>query len=104
MPAPKPPRNALLVQSDGTFSDADLPDFVAGPPGPNPDQLKILQQGVETWNIWRNFNRDIIPDLREAANLSKAALYCANLNTADLYKAKPHGREPRRSEPPGGAS
>jgi hypothetical protein len=50
------------------------------------DPLKILQQGVDTWNIWRNLNRDIIPDLR-GVNLSKADLYDANLNIAYLNKA-----------------
>src|SRR5450756_1638130 len=32
----------------------------------NPEHLKILQQGVRTWNKWRKQNPQIIPDLRSA--------------------------------------
>jgi len=45
------------------------------------EHLKILKQGVEAWNEWREKNLQIIPDL------SKADLYEADLYEADLYEA-----------------
>ncbi len=39
----------------------------------NEEHLKILKQGVEAWNEWREKNPQIIPDLSKA-NLSKADL------------------------------
>jgi TIR domain/Pentapeptide repeats (8 copies) len=57
------------------------------------DHLAILQQGVETWNIWREETPDTHPrpdlrmaDLREA-NLSEADLRRAYLGGADLSEA-----------------
>ncbi len=44
----------------------------------NPDHLKILKEGVEKWNKWREKNPEIKPDL------SKADLRGANLREADL--------------------
>ena len=29
----------------------------------NPEHLQILQQGVEAWNVWREQNMDITPDI-----------------------------------------
>ena len=57
----------------------------------NPEHLKILKQGVEAWNKWREKNPDITPDLRGAdlyeANLSGANLRGANLRGASLERA-----------------
>jgi len=73
----------------------------------NPEHLRILKQGVEAWNKWREeANEDILPDLSGAdlkesdlsagefpfvdlnhANLTKANLYKANLISANLRGA-----------------
>lgn len=58
----------------------------------NPEHLKILKQGVEVWNKWREDNPIIThPDLSEAKlsdlNLSKANLGGADLYNADLFGA-----------------
>jgi uncharacterized protein YjbI with pentapeptide repeats len=62
----------------------------------NPEHLKILMQGVEVWNRWRNENPDVEPNLSKAdfakaylfdANLSDANLSGANLSGANLSKA-----------------
>jgi len=52
----------------------------------NEEHLKILKQGVEAWNEWREKNPQITPDL-STANLNKADLYEADLNKANLHKA-----------------
>ena len=63
--------------------------------------VKILQQGVEAWNTWREENREIAPDLSEinlreknleridfrGTNLSNANLHQTNLSKANLGKA-----------------
>jgi uncharacterized protein YjbI with pentapeptide repeats len=72
----------------------------------NADHVAQLMKGVTAWNAWREKNRDIRPDLREAdlpredlnvadlsradlssANLFRAHLSEANLSTADLFQA-----------------
>ena len=62
----------------------------------NPEHLRILKQGVEVWNEWREDNPDVMPDLTEAdihgeylrkADLQKADLQKANLQEADLQEA-----------------
>lgn len=62
----------------------------------NEDHLKIIQQGVDAWNAWREAYPDVTPDLREAsfyeanlsgANLSGALLARANFFTANLSGA-----------------
>ena len=62
----------------------------------NADHVKRLIQGKKNWNIWRNENREIQPDLSKAelseaklsgVNLSKANLNEANLRYADLSGA-----------------
>lgn len=53
----------------------------------NPEHLKILKQGVEVWNEWRNKNSNILPNL-EDANLHKADLYRVNLSQANLIGAE----------------
>jgi hypothetical protein len=49
----------------------------------NPEHLQILEQGVETWNAWREQSTGIRADLSKA-NLSKANLGEANLTAANL--------------------
>jgi uncharacterized protein YjbI with pentapeptide repeats len=48
----------------------------------NENHLARLQQGVDTWNRWRNENRATTPDLREG-DLQGAALTEARLLGAD---------------------
>jgi uncharacterized protein YjbI with pentapeptide repeats len=52
----------------------------------NPEQLKILKQGVNAWNEWRRGNRGMNPDLK-GANLSTVNLHGAYLRRADLIGA-----------------
>jgi len=57
----------------------------------NEEHVKILKQGVEVWNKWREENPDvIIPDL-SGANLSGAILREADLSEADLIRANLRG-------------
>ncbi|MFG6105407.1 toll/interleukin-1 receptor domain-containing protein [Leptothoe sp. EHU-05/26/07-4] len=57
----------------------------------NEEHLKILKQGVEAWNSWREENPGIIPNLRSAAlggaNLSGVDLREANLSGAEFMEA-----------------
>jgi hypothetical protein len=53
---------------------------------PNHEQLKILNQGPDTWNKWRKENPDIKIDL-SGANLSRAKLWKADLSGANLSGA-----------------
>src|SRR5215204_2186523 len=48
--------------------------------------LDNLAQGVEAWNLWRERNPSINPNLTEA-NLREAELPQANLSQANLYRA-----------------
>jgi hypothetical protein len=68
----------------------------------NPEQVKVLRQGVEAWNKWRLRNPEIIPDLIEAdlleANLSLATLCGAKLNGARLSDADLNGADLRRAD------
>jgi Pentapeptide repeats (8 copies) len=66
------------------------------------EQLAVVRQGVEAWNIWRYRNPGIQPnlsgaDLYEAdlsrANLSGAKLIEADLRFAHLYKADLSGAD-----------
>ena len=52
----------------------------------NEEHLKILTQGVEVWNDWREENPYIWPDFR-GADLSEAKLSRANLDGAHLIRA-----------------
>ena len=63
----------------------------------NQEQLKILKQGVEVWNKWREENPDVTIDLSAAQlqgfdfssyNLSNANLYKINLANCRLYNVK----------------
>jgi uncharacterized protein YjbI with pentapeptide repeats len=57
---------------------------------PDPDHLKMLRQGVDAWNAWRDANPDIDPDLFEA-DLNRANLKGANLSRANLRRADLRG-------------
>lgn len=56
------------------------------------EHLKILNQGVEGWNLWRQGHHSIKPDLRDLhgrdADLRDADLSGANLRDADLVYAR----------------
>ncbi len=58
----------------------------------NEEHLKILKQGAEAWNQWREKNPEITPDLSKA-NLIMADLSKANLNKADLTGANLTGAQ-----------
>ena len=47
----------------------------------NEEHVKILKQGAETWNKWREENRDVRPDL-SSADLSEANLFRASAFTS----------------------
>jgi hypothetical protein len=57
----------------------------------NEEHLRMLEQGVEVWNRWREENPDIWVDLRQAnlrgANLGGANLVGANLSGTNLSGA-----------------
>ena len=57
----------------------------------NPAHLAKFYEGVEAWNLWREKNPNITPDLTEArlrgADLSGANLWGASLKGADLREA-----------------
>jgi uncharacterized protein YjbI with pentapeptide repeats len=56
----------------------------------NEEQVKILLQGAEVWNAWREANPDIRPDLSRhipGFDLRGAKLRGANLRSADLKSA-----------------
>ncbi|BCS87363.1 pentapeptide repeat-containing protein [Pseudodesulfovibrio sediminis] len=57
----------------------------------NSEHLKILKQGIEVWNQWREDNPKVTPDFQGAilqgANLKGADLKGANLQHADLHGA-----------------
>lgn len=58
----------------------------------NEEHLRILSEGVDVWDRWREANPEIIPDLDGAdlkgKTLSGANLEKANLNRAELRAAK----------------
>lgn len=57
----------------------------------NEEHLKILRQGVEVWNRWREDNPEVWPDLSGTylgfANLVEADLSRANLSRVNLLRA-----------------
>ena len=53
----------------------------------NVEQLKLIKQGVERWNQWREQNANMKPDLSES-DLRQAYLQKANLSHANLNKVK----------------
>ncbi len=56
----------------------------------NRKHLKILRQGVDAWNKWREKKPGIIPELTDAT-LIQANLFQANLNGANLFEANLNG-------------
>lgn len=56
----------------------------------NPEHLKILKQGVRTWNEWRRNNPTVTPDLR-AAHLEGAFLHTADFRSVNLGRANLSG-------------
>lgn len=56
----------------------------------NEEHLKILKQGAQVWNRWREDNPEIKPDLSEA-RLKRLYLEGVNLSFSDLSKAFIHG-------------
>lgn len=63
----------------------------------NPEHLKILEQGVEVWNRWRDDNPFLLPDLQgsdlsglrfDGINLSGASLTHASLAQSSLSYAE----------------
>jgi uncharacterized protein YjbI with pentapeptide repeats len=63
----------------------------------NPEHLKMIQQGVEVWNKWKEKHPDERPDLEGAnlwgAELRRVALSRANLSRADLSGADLYGAD-----------
>ncbi len=62
----------------------------------NKKHVKILKQGVEVWNKWREENPEIKPDLSgqilretnlKGADLSKANLLVVDFSLSDLSRA-----------------
>jgi hypothetical protein len=55
----------------------------------NIDQITILKQGVEVWNLWYDAHRDVIPDFIEydlrGMDLSNAKLDRAEFNRSNLH-------------------
>ena len=63
----------------------------------NPEHLKILQQGVDVWNAWREKKPSVEPDLR-GLRLSKANLREANFRNTDLVSASLSRADLRRAD------
>lgn len=62
----------------------------------NREHLRLLNQGVKSWNQWRDANPNIRPDL-QLANLNGKDLCKINLNRADLSGADLSGTELRHA-------
>ncbi len=52
----------------------------------NREHLELLTQGAEVWNVWREKNPGVIPDLEEA-DLGRASLAGVDLREANLHRA-----------------
>jgi Pentapeptide repeats (8 copies) len=59
---------------------------------PNGNQLKILRDSVQKWNVWRAEVPSVVPDL-SGASLQKAVLCGANLRGCDMFRAKLGGAD-----------
>ncbi len=56
----------------------------------NREHLKLLTQGAEVWNDWREKNPGVIPDLEEA-DLGRASLAGVDLREANFKDANLQG-------------
>ncbi|MCP3960754.1 MAG: toll/interleukin-1 receptor domain-containing protein [bacterium] len=63
----------------------------------NPEHLKILKQGVEVWNQWREDRGDLLPDFR-SADLQGADLQGAALKSALMHQSKLRGADLRGAD------
>lgn len=63
----------------------------------NPEHLKILKNGVERWNRWREKHLEIVPNL-VCANLKRANLSRTYFNYADLSYADLSGADLRDAD------
>lgn len=63
---------------------------------PNSEHLEIVQQGVRTWNAWREDNPAIRPDLSEA-DLNGAALWGIDFSGANLRRSIFHDADIREA-------
>lgn len=63
----------------------------------NEQHLSMIKDDVERWNVWREIDPDLVPDLTDAdlsghsliaANLSRCDLQGANLSNTDLVDAE----------------
>ena len=68
----------------------------------NPEHLKILKQGVDSWNRWRKENPNIQPDLSrenlqgncfDGANLDGTNFKSANLSGSSIFRAHLEGTD-----------
>jgi len=62
----------------------------------NPEHLKILEQGVAEWNIWREENPDVRPEL-SSTNLSQVRINYPGFEGANLCDANFRGADLRFS-------
>jgi uncharacterized protein YjbI with pentapeptide repeats len=53
----------------------------------NEEHLELLRQGIASWNEWREKNRALLQDLRDA-DLSEELLDTANLSYSNLTNAQ----------------
>lgn len=63
----------------------------------NEEQLALLKQGVEVWNVWRKINLLVEINLQNA-NLSGIDLSNADLSSANLQKATLHKTDLREAD------
>lgn len=63
----------------------------------NPDHLEILKQGAKKWNVWREKNPNIRPDLSQAT-LQKRELKGVNFDEANLRDTHLEGADLRRAQ------
>jgi hypothetical protein len=59
----------------------------------NPEHLKILKQGVEVWNKWREENKNTLPDLSEA-DISRKAFSDLFARASTIGVRLPTGSQP----------
>jgi uncharacterized protein YjbI with pentapeptide repeats len=81
----KPPQMSGLLEAEATKGR-----FMA-----DEEHVALLKQGVDVWNMWRDENPSIRPDLSEAnlfrANLGRGNFSMANLGWANFSRANLSG-------------